>query len=152
MNRRPRTEIPDGEILIIPDEARTYYQMERYAQQDRSSGISAGDHTAFYALPKYLDDYAHSAGLSVSERFLYMLLLDRHKLSKENGWLTKSNEIYCYFSINEIMDRLGCGNKKAVEMLKHLEAAGLIRKIRRGQGMPTILIVSDRLPSCVRRT
>ncbi len=102
---------------------------------------------AFFSYPKSMDEYAASMGLTPEERYLHMLLLDRRSLSVKNNWRTEDGEIYCYFTIQTIRERLGCGNKKAIRMLDHLEEAGLIRRIKQGLGRPNCLIVENRCPN-----
>lgn len=86
------------------------------------------------------------AHLKPDERYLLMLLMDRYKLSVANNWRTAEGEYYCFFTVKDIQTRLGCGNKKAIEMLDHLEDAGLIRRIPSGRGYPNKLIVALTAP------
>ena len=44
---------------------------------------------------------------------LYGLMLDRMSLSMKNQWLDEEGRAYIYYSLDDIMEALGCSNKKA---------------------------------------
>lgn len=101
---------------------------------------------SFYKIPKLLftDDYYK--GISVEAKVLYGLMLDRMSLSMKNQWLDEEGRAYIYFSLEDIMESLGCSNKKAITIMKELDAdagIGLIEKRRQGQGKPTIIYVKQ---------
>ena len=51
-----------------------------------------------------------------------------------------------YYTIDNIMDDLGCGKEKAVKILAELDSVkgiGLVEKVRRGQGKPDIIYVKN---------
>lgn len=96
----------------------------------------------YITIPKSLMGPAYS-GVSATAKFLYGLLADRSSLSKRNGWKTPNGEIFVYFPIAEICKTLGCGHDKARQLLRELVDAGLIRRIRQGQGKPDKIIVTD---------
>jgi hypothetical protein len=77
--------------------------------------------------------------LSAEAKLLYGLLLDRMGLSIKNEWLDKENHVYIYYTVDEIKDALGCGNKKAGALLAELDdkkGIGLITRVRQGLGRP----------------
>ena len=58
-------------------------------------------------------------------------MLDRMSLSMKNGWVDSDNRIYIHYTIEDVMDDLGCGHNKAVSMMAELDGKkgiGLIRK------------------------
>ena len=74
---------------------------------------------------------------------LYGMLLDRMSLSAKNGWMDEENRVYVIFSIQEIMEKFKCANKKAGQFLTELEEVGLIVKKRRGQGKANLIYVKN---------
>ena len=99
------------------------------------------DQYSFYKIPKLLFTDEHFKNVSVEAKVLYGLMLDRMSLSVKNQWLDGEGRAYIYYSLEDIMDALGCSNKKAITIMKELDAEagiGLIEKKRQGQGKPTI--------------
>ena len=67
-------------------------------------------------------------------------------LSVKNQWLDIEGRAYIYYSLEDIMEALGCSNKKAISIMKELDAEagiGLIEKKRQGQGKPTMIYVKQ---------
>ena len=104
------------------------------------------DQYSFYKIPKllFIDEYFKK--LSVESKVLYGLMLDRMSLSMKNQWLDDEGRAYIYYSLEDIMDALGCSNKKAISIMKELDAdtgIGLIEKKRQGQGKPTMIYLKQ---------
>ena len=100
----------------------------------------------FYKIPKLLftDDYFKN--ISVEAKVLYGLMLDRMSLSVKNQWMDEEGRAYIYYSLEDIMDALGCSNKKAISIMKELDmdaGIGLIEKKRQGQGKPTMIYLKQ---------
>lgn len=77
---------------------------------------------------------------------LYGLMLDRMSLSVKNQWMDEEGRAYIYYSLEDIMDALGCSNKKAISIMKELDmdaGIGLIEKKRQGQGKPTMIYLKQ---------
>ena len=75
-------------------------------------------------------------------KVLYGLLLNRMGLSVKNGWKDEEGRAYIIFTVEAIMEHLGCSNKKAVGLLRELdEKADLIERRRQGQGRPSLIYV-----------
>jgi predicted transcriptional regulator of viral defense system len=51
----------------------------------------------------------------------------------------EQGRVYIYFTIDEIMDTLGCARQKADRLLSQLDKAGLVERKRQGLGKPNIL-------------
>lgn len=84
--------------------------------------------------------------ISVEAKVLYGLMLDRMSLSMKNQWLDDEGRAYIYYSLDDIMDALGCSNKKAISIMKELDTEdgiGLIEKKRQGQGKPTMIYLKQ---------
>lgn len=100
----------------------------------------------FYKIPKLLFTDSHFKKASVEAKVLYGLMLDRMSLSVKNQWLDIEGRAYIYYSLEDIMEALGCSNKKAISIMKELDAEtgiGLIEKKRQGQGKPTMIYVKQ---------
>ena len=99
---------------------------------------------SFYRLPKILFIDPRFRAISAEAKILYGLLLDRMSLSAKNGWLDNAGRVYIIFTVEEIMESLACGNKKAVGLLRELEEkAGLIERRRQGLGRPNLIYVKN---------
>lgn len=85
-------------------------------------------------------------GLSSDAKLLYGLMLDRMSLSIKNGWFDNHIRAYIIFTIDNIMEDLGCGKDKAVKVVAELDlkkGIGLIEKVRRGLGKPDLIYVKN---------
>lgn len=99
---------------------------------------------SFYRVPKRLFTSDRFWNISTEAKLLYGILLDRMSLSQKNGWMDEKNRVYIIFTIENVMEALGCGNKKACNMLNELEKkAGLIEKKRQGLGKPSLIYVKN---------
>ena len=99
---------------------------------------------AFYRIPKALFTDPAYRGISTDAKILYGLLLDRMSLSARNDWLDERGRVYIVFTVEEVMESLACGNKKAVGLLRELdEKADLIERKRQGLGKPNLIYVKN---------
>ena len=109
-------------------------------------GIEAEQFT-FVRVPKVLfADKEHFGSLSNEAKLLYGLLLERMSLSRKNNWIDKHNRVYIIFPVEEIEEILDVGHEKALNLLKELDdqsGIGLVKKKRRGLGLPSILYVKN---------
>ena len=108
-------------------------------------GIEA-DQFSFYRVPRLLIKDERFKGLSSDAKLLYGLMLDRMSLSMKNGWLDDENRAYIIYTVDAIMEDLGCGKDKAIKVLAELDTnkgIGLVERIRRGLGKPDIIYVKN---------
>ena len=109
-------------------------------------GVEAEQFT-FVRVPKVLfTDKEHFGGLSNEAKLLYGLLLERMSLSRKNNWIDAHNRVYIIFPIDEIAEIMGVCHEKALNILKELDeqnGIGLVKKKRRGLGLPSILYVKN---------
>lgn len=101
---------------------------------------------SFFRIPKVLYTDLIFKNLSSDAKVLYGILLDRMELSMKNNWVDENNRVYIYFTIENIMEIMGWGNKKSVKVLAELDTEkgiGLIEKQRQGQGKPTKIYVKN---------
>lgn len=101
---------------------------------------------AFYRIPKLLitDERFHC--VSVEAKLLYGMMLDRMSLSIKNGWIDEQNRVYINFTVLDVMDLLHCQKQKAIKLLDELDCAkgiGLIERVRKGQGKPSMIYVKN---------
>ena len=98
----------------------------------------------FYRIPKILFTEKVFNHLSVEAKLLYGLLLDRMQLSLKNGWLDDEGKVFIYYTVENIMEAMTCGNKKAGTLLAELDdkrGIGLISRVRQGLGKPDRIYV-----------
>ena len=101
---------------------------------------------SFYRVPKVLFTAECFKELSCEAKVLYGLMLDRMSLSIKNRWFDEEDRVYIIFTIEEIMELLGCGKQKAVKNLAELDSEkgiGLIEKKRLGLGRPNVIYVKN---------
>ena len=99
---------------------------------------------SFYRIPKVLFTEERFKAISAEAKVLYGLLLDRMSLSAKNGWQDKENRVYIIFTIEDIMEAMGCADQKAGKLLYELESkCGLIERKRQGLGKPNLIYVKN---------
>ncbi len=109
---------------------------------------------SFYKIPKLLFTDSYFKKLSVEAKVLYGLMLDRMGLSLKNQWIDTEGRAFIYYSVEDIMDALGCSNNKAIATIKELDGdsgIGLIERKRQGQGKPSIIYVMQFLIQDVQK-
>ena len=98
----------------------------------------------FYRIPKALFTEERFKPISAEAKILYGILLDRMSLSQRNGWLDEDNRVFIIFTLDEVMDAIGCADQKATKLLSELEnKAGLIERKRQGLGKPNLIYVKN---------
>lgn len=93
----------------------------------------------FYRVPKVLFTGEPFKNMNCEAKLLYGLLLDKMSLSCKNGWHDEQGRTFIYYSINNIMEDLGCAHSKAEKLLSELEQFDLLRRKRQGLGKPSML-------------
>ena len=108
-------------------------------------GIEA-EQFSFYRVPRLLIKDERFKGLSSDAKLLYGLMLDRMSLSMKNGWLDDENRAYIIYTVESIMEDLGCSKPTCTKIMRELDSdngIGLIEKKRRGLGKPDIIYVKN---------
>lgn len=119
--------------------------MDENTKFDYYYGIEA-DQFSFYRVPRLLIKDERFKGLSSDAKLLYGLMLDRMSLSMKNGWQDEENRAYIIYTVDAIMEDLGCAKATCVKIMKELDSEkgiGLIEKKRRGLGKPDIIYVKN---------
>lgn len=102
------------------------------------------DQFTFYRIPKVLFTDERYKSISAEAKILYGILLDRMTLSQKNGWLDEQNRVYIIFTLEEVMEAIGCADNKATKLLSELDSkAGLIERKRQGLGKPNLIFIKN---------
>ena len=103
-----------------------------------------GEQFSFIRVQKIFFENEAYRSMSAEAQILYGFLLDRVSVSLKNGWKDDQNRIFIICTIEEIMEKIGCGNKKAIQLLSELEdKIGLIERKRQGLGKPNLIYVKN---------
>ena len=100
----------------------------------------------FYRIPKALMTEEVFKVLTSDAKILYGLMLDRMSLSLKNGWFDEDGRVYIYYSIEDVMESMGCSKNKGMKTLQELDMTtgiGLIERKKQGQGKPSIIYVKN---------
>ena len=97
----------------------------------------------FFKFPKALITEPVFSGISMESKVLYGLMLDRMSLSRKEGWIDEKERVFIIYTIEQIKSDLHISNTPAVNILRELEETGLIEKVRRGQGRPSVIYVKN---------
>lgn len=101
---------------------------------------------SFYRVPRLLIKDERFKGLSSDAKLLYGLMLDRMSLSMKNGWFDDENRAYIHYTVENIMEDLGCARATCAKIIAELDSKkgiGLIEKKRQGLGKPDIIYVKN---------
>lgn len=108
-------------------------------------GVEA-EQFSFFRVPRLLIKDERFKGLSSDAKLLYGLMLDRMALSIKNCWFDDENRAYIHYTIESIMEDLGCARATCAKILAELDSKkgiGLIEKKRQGLGKPDIIYVKN---------
>lgn len=97
------------------------------------------EYFSFYRVPKTLFSDKAYKDFCCEAKLLYGFLLDRMSLSKRNGWRDSQNRVFVIYSTKHIMKDFNCAHGKAERLLADLERFGLLKRVRRGVGLPSML-------------
>lgn len=96
----------------------------------------------FLMYPRFLLE----GDLSDTARLVYILLLDRARLSQNSAqWQDETGRVFVYYTIPHLAETAGRGLTGVKAALRQLEQAGLIFRERRGMGNPNRIYI--RIPS-----
>lgn len=96
----------------------------------------------FLMYPRFLLE----TDLSDTARLVYILLLDRARLSQTNAqWQDETGRVFVYYTIPHLAEASGRGQTGVKAALGQLEEAGLILRKRQGMGNPSRIYI--RIPS-----
>ncbi len=94
--------------------------------------------SSYAAFPRFL----FRMEISETAKLIYVLLLDRARLSMKNeGWVNEFGHVFIYYTIEELAKDCGKSEMTVKNNLTVLEKAGLIYRQRQGAGLPNKLYV-----------
>lgn len=97
---------------------------------------SGSELPSFMVFPKFLMEIP----LSETSRILYMVLLDRAKLSAQNPqWTESDGRVFLCYPVSELSKAISRSETTVKESLRSLEQAGLLERKRQGIGRPNRL-------------
>ena len=92
----------------------------------------------FYMYPRFL----LTLDLSETTKMIYMLLLDRARLSmQKEGWQDDQGRVFIHYTIQSLAATIQRSEMTVKNALKALEQQGLIHRQRQGAGMPSKIFV-----------
>ena len=87
---------------------------------------------SFFQIPKVLFKMRREGSLSLTAFDIYLLMSDRFRLSKKNGWIDEEGDTYIMYSYEELCEELNLKRRNSIsEAIKELENLNLIEKKRR---------------------
>lgn len=81
--------------------------------------------------------------MSTDAKFTYAILKDRFELSLRNNWIDKNGDVYLIYTVTELQEILGYGNKKVIKLKKELQEYGLLEEVRQGLNKPNLLYLGN---------
>lgn len=97
----------------------------------------------FYRVPKIFVESPLYKPMSTDAKFTYAILKDRFELSLRNNWIDKNGDVYLIYTITELQEILGYGNKKVIKLKKELQEYGLLEEVRQGLNKPNLLYLGN---------
>ena len=100
--------------------------------------------TANSTLPPYMafPSFLLDCDFSETTKLLYMVLLNRARLSQKNdGWIDKKGHVFSYFTIEDMAATLRKSQTTIKTSLSALEQVDLICRARQGTGNPNRIYV-----------
>lgn len=82
----------------------------------------------YMAYPKFL----LTMDISETGKLVYILLLDRARLSMKNGWVDDQGKVYLFYPIRELAEDCRKSEMTVKNALADLQSHGLIRRHRQG--------------------
>lgn len=98
--------------------------------------MKQSDIVSFFHLqmPRWLFSHEKYKSLSLEAKVAYTFLLNRFQLSRLNGWVNDSGEVFVIFTRESLADEMQISYKKAIAAFQSLVAAKLIWEKRVGRG------------------
>lgn len=97
----------------------------------------------FYRIPKTFVESPFYKPMSTDAKFTYAILKDRFELSLRNNWIDKNGDVYLIYTVTELQEILGYGNKKVIKLKKELQEYGLLEEVRQGLNKPNLLYLGN---------
>lgn len=99
---------------------------------------------AYFQVPKSLFKMRRNGEISLTAFDIYILMLDRYKLSKKYKWIDNEGNIYINYSYEELLEHLYIKKKNIIsEGLKELESLNLIKRKKRYRNSTVFYLTSE---------
>lgn len=86
----------------------------------------------YFQVPKSLFRLRRNGGISLTAFDIYVLMLDRYKVSKKHKWVDKEKNVYIIYSYEDLMEDLNVKSKNGIsEALKELEKLNFLQRKKR---------------------
>jgi len=100
---------------------------------------------SYMAYPRFL----LTMDISETAKLVYVLLLDRARLSMKNdGWEDEQGHVFIYYTIEDLAKASGKSEMTVKNALTALERQGLISRKRQGAGQPNKIYVRVWTENC----
>lgn len=102
----------------------------------------------FKMMPKFLLEAPYREMLKDSAVILYTYMYDLSRLSyqnsrKEKAWVNEKGEVFIRCSLDKVQEVLRCSREKALNEVRSLEKAVLIKRISHGKGRPMDIVLLE---------
>ena len=98
----------------------------------------------YFQVPKSLFRSWREGKINSTAFSIYMLMLDRYKVSKKNKWKDKEGNFYIIYSYEELLENLCIKNKNILaDALKELEKLNLLKKRKRYRNSTIFYLKSE---------
>ena len=100
----------------------------------------------FIRYPRALIDSPMFSHISIEARTLFAMILDRFCLSTINAdrFTDDNGEIFIIYTVEEVCEKLGCGNTRALRIFRELETENMIIRKRNNCCMPYKIYITER--------
>jgi len=97
---------------------------------------------SYVPLPRFLLQDETLLEISIDEKVLYALLLDRASISRKNSYVEPDGTIRLYFTVEQAQAKLHRSRQSATRIFRELEYSGLIVRRKQGLGKPALITLN----------
>ena len=97
---------------------------------------------SYVPLPRFLLQDETLLEISIDEKVLYALLLDRASISRKNSYVEPDGTIRLYFTVEQAQAKLHRSRQSATQIFRELEYSGLIVRRKQGLGKPALITLN----------
>ena len=97
---------------------------------------------SYVPLPRFLLQDETLLEISIDEKVLYALLLDRASISRKNSYVEPDGTIRLYFTVKQAQAKLHRSRQSATRIFRELEYSGLIVRRKQGLGKPALITLN----------
>ena len=97
---------------------------------------------SYVPLPRFLLQDETLLEISIDEKVLYALLLDRASISRKNSYVEPDGTIRLYFTVEQAQAKLHRSRQSATRIFRELESSGLSVRRKQGLGRPALITLN----------